>query len=65
MEKSKKMEKIKHEDFRKEQKYMDSRSLDRSRTHLRVRLETLSRIISGPSTGHWTRVRRTGSWPHL
>ena len=41
MEQSKKMEKIKHEDFRKEQNYLDSRSLESCRTQLRVRLEML------------------------
>ena len=41
MEQSKKMEKIKHEDFRKEQDYMDSRLLDSCRTQLKVRLEML------------------------
>ena len=41
MEKSKKMEKIKHEDFRKEQDYLDCRSLDSCRTQLRIRLEML------------------------
>ena len=35
------MESIKHEDFTKEQKYLDSGSLDSTRTQLRVRLEML------------------------
>ena len=37
--KSKKMEKIGHEDFRKEQEYMNSKSVESARTQLRVRLE--------------------------
>ena len=41
MDKSKKMEKIKHEDFTKEQKYLNCRSLDKSRTQLRVRLAVM------------------------
>ena len=41
MENSKKMSKIKHEDFRKEQEYMNDKSIDSSRTQLRVRLEML------------------------
>ena len=38
---SKKMEKIKHEDFRQEQDYLNSKSVDSSRTQLRIRLEML------------------------
>ena len=37
----KKMSKIQHEDFRKEQDYMHDKSIDSSRTQLRVRLEML------------------------
>ena len=39
MSNSKKMEKIRHEDFRKEQEYMNCKSVESSRTQLRVRLE--------------------------
>ena len=39
MDSSKKMERIRHEDFRQEQNYMNSRSIDSSRTQLRIRLE--------------------------
>ena len=39
MSNSKKMDKIKHEDFRKEQEYMNSKSIESSRTQLRLRLE--------------------------
>ena len=37
----KKMSQIKHKDFRKEQDYMNDKSIDSSRTQLRVRLEML------------------------
>ena len=39
MKSSKNMENIRHEDFRKEQSYMNSRSRDSSRTQLIIRLE--------------------------
>ena len=39
MNNSKKMEKICHEDFRKEQEYFNNRSVDSARTQLRIRLE--------------------------
>ena len=41
MNSSKKMENIKHEDFTKEQIYMNSKSVDSSRTQLRIRLQML------------------------
>ena len=41
IEKSKKMDKVKHEDFTNEQKYMHNKSIDSSRTQLRIRLEML------------------------
>ena len=41
MEKSKKMDKIRHEDFTKEQKYLNYRSIDSARTQMRVRLEMM------------------------
>ena len=39
--KCKKMDKIQHEDFTKEQGYMNEKSIESSRTQLRVRLEML------------------------
>ena len=41
IEMSKKMDKVKHENFTKEQDYMNDKSVDRSGIHLRVRLEML------------------------
>ena len=41
IKKSKKMEKIQHEDFTVEQEYMNSKSVESSRTQLRIRLEML------------------------
>ena len=41
MKKSKKMEKIQHENFTVEQQYMNSKSVESSRTQLRIRLEML------------------------
>ena len=37
--KSKKLDKIKHEDFQKEQEYMNNRSIENCRTQFRVRTE--------------------------
>ena len=47
MENSKKMSKVKHEDFRKEQEYMNDESIDSSRTQLRVRPEMLKTRVTG------------------
>ena len=41
MNSSNKMENIKHEDFTREQIYMNSKSVDSSRTQLRIRLQML------------------------
>ena len=39
--KSSKLDRIKHEDFRKEQSYMEDRSIDRCRTKFRIRTEMM------------------------
>ena len=46
--------KIKHEDFTKEQKYLDLRSIDSSRTQMRVRLEMLDTFKDNFRTKYWT-----------
>ena len=41
---SKKMDKVKNEDFTKEQDYMNYKSVDRSRTQLKIRLEMMETL---------------------
>ena len=54
MEKSSKMEKVKHEDFTVEQSYMHCKSIESSRTQLRVRLEMLETFKDNYRTQHRT-----------
>ena len=54
IEKSKKMDKIKHEDFTSEHNYMHCKSVESSRTQLRLRLEMLESFKDNYRTEYWT-----------
>ena len=56
IEKSKKMEKVKHEDLTSEQKDMHSKSVEYSRTQLRIRLE----MLDSSKDNYWTKYRTLG-----
>ena len=57
MNSSKKMNKICHEDFRKEQNYMNSKSLDISMTQLTIRLEMVETFKDNFQSKYWTKDR--------
>ena len=54
---SKKMDKIKNEDFTKEQDYMNYKSVDRSRTQLKIRLEMVETFKDNFRTKYQTLAR--------
>ena len=54
---SKKMDKIKNEDFNKEQDYMNYKSVDRSRTQLKIRLEMVETFKDNFRTKYQTLAR--------
>ena len=56
IEKSKKMEKVKHDNFTSEQNYMNCMSVESSRTQLRIRLEMLESF----KDNYWTKYRTLG-----
>ena len=54
---SKKMEKVKHEDFTKEQDYINCKSVDSCRTQLRIRLELVETFKDNYRTKYRTLAR--------